>query len=1119
MTVRRRMMFVASPLVLALLVALAACAEGQSGPGQKSSAGRDTVDRDYGSELPRFPLKDPAESHRALVPRPGFRVDLVAAEPLIRSPVAIEFDEDGRLYVAEFPEYNQYAGANPNQTLRGCVRLLEDTRGGGVYDKSTLFAENVPMATSLACWDGGVYVGSPPDLLYLKDTNADGKADVRRVVLTGFGTDRGQEGMLNSFHWGLDNRFHVSTSLDGGSVRRADHEAARSVSVRGYGLLFNPRDETFELSGGVGQHGMCLDDWGRTYVCGNSDPFHLVMYDSRYIARNPHLHAPAAAINVAPAGKYTKLHRISPIEPWRSLRTRLRSQGLVPGSDEGGSPAGFFTGATGVTVYRGDAFPAECHGNLFLGEVSNNLVHRAIPEPHGVLVTARSVEVGREFLASRDGYVRPVQLANAPDGCLWVVDMYRELIEGAAFLPPQILKHMDVSSGADRGRLWRIAPEGYAPRIPRLAKATTAELVALLEHANGWHRDTASRLIYQRQDRSAIVPLRRLVAESKRPIARVHALGSLAGLRAIEPADVLAALNDPDSRVREHALILGEPFARDSEPIQGRMLQMVDETDPMVRYQLAFSLGALPAARASSALIALAVRDGADPWMRLAILSSVTGCTGAVFERLAEDAGFRASRHGRTFLAELAGQTGATDRPADLTRILRVLDGPLAADKVLSRKIVMAMLNTDSVRFRARLSEKRNDRVQALLHEVLAEARATAVDARKSAVTRTTAVRSLRFTSWTDAQEILTALLAPSEPLIVQTEAVSTLAQFDVLQVPDILIRGWRQMSPKLRATAAEAFFSRPAWVVAFLDAVEKGTIGRADVEPARLDLLKSYPDAAIRERAARLFAGAQARRQDVVAAYQKALTLKGDPARGKAVFTQQCSTCHRLEGVGQQVGAELSAIRNRGLEAVLLNILDPNREVLPQFLNYVLATTNGARPHRHDHCRDGQQPDHPPARRSRGDHPSPPDRGAAQYGSLLHARGPGEADRRAGNGGSARLPGYDQVKVWKDAVHAVSPGTKEAHMLTRSFSEGNGRRASPTLRVSMCKPANSPCRRHRVFLRRIPAPCARPRIPDSFPFWNPESRIGNLSLIAAARQVRVFLGRIPAPCAHLGEP
>lgn len=475
-------------LVAAVVAAIFALAAG--GGGDEPPSKKDAADKDYAAELPRIPPKTPDEAQKAFVVRPGFRVELAAAEPLLRSPVAMDFDEDGRLYVAEFPEYNEYAGTKPHG--KGCLRLLEDPDGDGDYDRSILFAENVPMASAVACWDGGVYVGSAPDLLYLKDTDGDGKADVRRVVFTGFGKDRAGEGMLNSFRWGPDNRFHISTSIDGGDVRRAGRTEAKTVSVRGHGFLFDPRGETFELTGGGGQHGMGRDDWGRTYVCGNSDPFHLVMYDSRYLVRNPYLQAPPAAVNIAPAGKYTKLYRVSPVEPWRALRTRLRSQGIVPGSDEGGTPSGFFTGGTGVTVYRGDAFPPQFRGNLFVGDVSNNVVHRALPVPDGVLVVARGAEEGRDFLASRDNSFRPVQMANGPDGCLWIIDMSRELIEGAAFLPPQILKHMDVGSGVDRGRIWRVVPEGHRPNVRGVGRATTAELVALLEHPNGWHRDTAS---------------------------------------------------------------------------------------------------------------------------------------------------------------------------------------------------------------------------------------------------------------------------------------------------------------------------------------------------------------------------------------------------------------------------------------------------------------------------------------------------------------------------------------------------------------------------------------------------------------------------------------------------
>jgi len=933
MTMDRTPRYVAA--VVGAVFALAAVGRGDEPQSKKESA-----DQDYAALLPRMPLKGAAEAQKAFVVRPGFRVELAAAEPLLRSPVAMDFDEDGRLYVAEFVEYNEYAGTKPHG--KGCVRLLEDTDGDGVYDRSIVFAANVPMAAAVACWDNGVFVGSAPDLLYLKDTDGDGKADVRRVVFTGFGQDRGGEGMLNSFRWGLDNRFHVATSLDGGDVRRADRTEAKTVSVRGRGFVFDPRGQTFELSGGGGQHGMGRDDWGRTYVCGNSDPFQLVMYDSRYLVRNPFLQAPPAVVNVAPAGKYTKLYRVSPVEPWRALRTRLRTQRLVYGSDEGGSPSGFFTGGTGVTVYRGDAFPPEFRGNLFVGDVANNVVHRAVAVPDGVRVTARSAEEGREFLASRDTFFRPVQMANGPDGCLWIIDMYRELIEGAAFLPPQILKHMDADSGFDRGRIWRVVPEGHKPDMRRVSKATTAELVALLEHQSGWHRDTASRLLYQRQDRSAIPLLQHLAAHAKTPLGRTHALAALAGLGALGPDLVLAALADPEPRVREHALRLAEPFCQVDARVQDRLEEMAGDPDPLVRYQAAFSLGELPGTKPANALAALAVRDGADSWMRVAILSSASGCAGELFRRLAGNADFRLAPQGRAFLIRLAAQSGVASRPDDLAAVLQAVDGPLAGDQALCRDIVSALLLRLPTAAQARLTGAGGGKVGVILAGLLADARTTAADLKKPAASRAGAVRSLRFAPFNDVRTLLADLLALRQPLAVQTAAIETLASFEDVRVASLLLQGWPGMSPKLRATATEALFTRPAWIGAFLDAVEKGTLGRADVDLARLDLLKKYPVAVVRERAAKIFASGLARRQDVVAVYQKALQRDGDRERGKAVFKANCASCHNLEGVGQQVGADLSAVRDRGRDAVLLNILDPNREVKPQFQSYVLVTTSG---------------------------------------------------------------------------------------------------------------------------------------------------------------------------------
>lgn len=898
-------------------------------------------DQDFSAELPRIPANEPSEAVKTFKLRPGFRIELVASEPLIRSPVALDFDENGRMFVVEYPEYNQYA--NADFKTRGRVRMLEDTDGDGRFDKATTYVDNLNFAVALACYDGGIFVGAVPDILYCKDTNGDGVADIRTPIFTGFGKDHAGEGMLNSFRWGLDNRFHVATSGAGGSVRPSEPKDAKSVSVRGQGFLFNPRNQTFELTSGGGQHGMTMDDWGRTFVCANSDPIHYVMYNGRYLARNPFVQAPAAAVNIAAGGKYTKLFRISPNEPWRVLRTRLRSQKAVPGSDEGGQPSGFFTGASGITVYRGNAWPEEYRGNIFVGEVSGNLVYRARLEENGIGLTAHRADPDVEFLASTDNWFRPVQFANAPDGTLYVIDFYRELIEGAAFLPPQILKHLDVSAGVERGRIYRIVPDGFKqPKAPRLGPATTAELVALLEHPNGWHRDTASRLLFQRQNPAAVAPLKKLAAESRSPLGRVHALYALDGMRALDVGQALAALNDVEPRAREHALRLTEKF-NNVPAVETKFNELVNDPEWRVRYQLAFSLGALPDQVPSRALSALALREAADPWFRLAILSSASQCGGDVFRLLMADPKFRLSEQGRGFLTTLAMQVGAAGRANDLAAVVKEIDDLPETEKKLAQEIVRNLVSKQSAGARQRLSSVISGKASAILNELLRDARKSAADPKQTPEKRAAAIRALDLVSFEEVQSLFVDALALRQPQPVQLAALETLARFEHRAVPELLLNAWPELSPQLRATATETLLSRPAWINAFLDAVEQGQIKTGDVDPARVALLQASTDERIRTRAAKLFAGTKLnKRQDVVNAYQGALQMKGDVVKGKAIFKKDCSACHRLEGVGDAAGADLSAIRDRGLEAVMLNILDPNREVKPQYLSYNLVTDSG---------------------------------------------------------------------------------------------------------------------------------------------------------------------------------
>ena len=905
-------------------------------------SGPDTIDR-LASELPRVAPREPLDSLKQIQIRDGFHVELAAAEPLVRDPVAVDFDENGRMYVVQLPEYNAYVVKGFQDS--GSIRMLEDTDGDGRYDRSTVFADKLDYPTAVACWDGGLFVGAAPDLLFLKDTNGDGKADERRVVFTGFGKDKAGEAHLNSIRWGFDNRFHFSTNLSGGDIRIGDDTKSKPVSARGRGFVFDPRDTSrFELTSGGGQHGLSMDNWGHKFVCSNSVPAQMLMYDDRYLMRNPLARAAAAAVDIAPAGKFTRLFRISPDEPWRKLRTRLRKDGKFRGSAEGGTPFGFFTGATGITIYRGDAWPKEYRGNLLVGDVANNLIYRATLQQDGLRLVAHRADKGAEFLASSDIWFRPVQMANAPDGTLYVLDIYRELIEGAAFLPPEFLKYIDPISGNDRGRILRIAPDGFQNSKPlRLGDASTVELVALLNHPNGWHRDTASRLIYQRQDRTAITPLRALADKASTPEGRMTALYSLNGLDALDESIVVSALSDSDPLVRAHALRLAESFAPDSSAIVAQMCVMTADKDLRVRYQLAFSLGAVSSRATNSALARLVLMDGSNSWMRLAVFTSLHDGAGRVFRELSGNHAFLATRHGQDLLAAIAEQIGTANRQDEIAEVINTLERLPASNKSLAQRLVESLVKNQRGENRQKILAAADGKAGQFLAELLATAKASAIDERAPMAKRVESISSLKLAPFDEVHSLLAGLLDLRQAGDIQSAALKTLGDFSDDRVARIILPSWRGYSPAVRAEATETLLSRPAWIASFLDAVEQGKVGRGDIDPARVSILKKHPDDRIAKRASKLFGDVGlSKRADIVSRYESALTVPGDAARGKQVFKTNCSACHKLEGIGTEVGADLKAVRNRGMSAVMLNILDPNREVKPIFLTYVAITVDG---------------------------------------------------------------------------------------------------------------------------------------------------------------------------------
>jgi len=930
------------------LLAVAALLGGAAIPADPPAAPaeEDPEKQDYAAELPRIaptPAATALETFRTL---PGFHLEQVVAEPLVRDPVALAFDADGRLFVVEMCDYSEQ-----DKDFLGNVRLLEDRDEDGRFETSTLFAEKLSWPTAITCFDGGVFVGAAPDIWYLKDNDGDGRADVRRRAFTGFGRDNVQ-GLLNSFHWGLDDRIHGATSSSGGAVVPCDENGepragVAPVRLGGRDFAFNPRTLEIEATSGGAQHGMCFDDWGRKFVCSNSDHIQLVMFDERYVARNPYLAAPSPRLNIAADGPQAEVYRISPVEPWRIVRTRLRVSKKVPGIVEGGGrAAGYFTGATGVTIYRGGAWPEAFRGNAFVGDVGGNLVHRKLLADNGVEQIARRADEGVEFVASTDIWFRPAQFANAPDGTLYIADVYREVIEHPASLPPMIKKHLDLTSGRDRGRIYRVVPDGFQqPKLPRLSVASTAEFVATLAHANGWQRDTASRLLFERQDAAAVEPLRQLALGALLPQARMHALYALAGQNALPAETLLLRLADEHPRVREHAVRLAERALGESPELRWKLASMASDDDVRVRFQLALSAGGLPLEERLPVLMRIAQRDAADRWLRLAIQSSLGEGAGAMLAQLLADEVLRRSEGGRALAAAFAEQVGRQRQPQELAALADSLtklppeDQPLVA--ALLRGVAASLPSVGALR--DTFATAGASQIDAVLSSLVEQAQAVAVDENREATERAAAIADLTFGSFETVAPFVVAFIDQRQPQVVQRAALAALARFDRPEVAARLIELWPTMLPALRNEASEILFARAERIVAVLDAVDAGTLQAADLDPVRLKLLATHADAAIRERVAKLLAAApSAERAEIIAAYRPALEMSGDIERGKVVFQKICAACHKLEGVGHEIAPNLATIQNRGAEAILLNVLDPNREVNPQFVNYVLVTDDG---------------------------------------------------------------------------------------------------------------------------------------------------------------------------------
>jgi putative membrane-bound dehydrogenase-like protein len=1004
-------------------------------------------------DFPSTPPVEPTSAAKTFHVLDGFEMQLIAAEPLVTDPVAITYDADGRAFVCEMNDYpytdkasHKPSQENPTDAHIGKVRLLTDTDGDGTFDKATVFADGLSWPTGAACWKGGIFITATPDVWYLKDTNDDGVADVRQKVFTGF-KKLNVQAVMNNPIWGLDHRIYIAGGSNGGEIQRVPGSESvmpipsdfKPLPIKRNDFSFDPSTGDVRLESGGARFGNTFDDWGNRFLCNIRNPCQHVVLPYRYLARNPYLVVPSALNDCAEAGDQLPVYRTSPPEPWREFRAKrwVQEGSHLPKSELVG--AGVVTSSSGITVYRGDAYPKEYRDFAFVADVAGNLFYRMKLVPDGVTFKAVQVDGNKNFCTSDDLWFRPVNFVNAPDGCLHVCDMYREVIEHPWSIPDDIHTAVDLLRGRDRGRIWRLTPRrsvvppsggsdkapakaGTTKRItPKLSQASTTDLVALLDHPNAWHRETAQRLLFEWQDKAAVEPLRELVKSGKTEQGRITAFWSLASTmffgnpRRIEECALLMSdweklnklvLHDDPAlmslaktgglstegyklvselasdvsphmraqviKVFAHALF-GSRKLEDHYELRSLAEKSFQDEDASVRFVAALSHTSIWSPASFPALGDLCVRDKNDPWMITSCKFAASSFPFQTIVRILASDQVPASESLQDLVEQLAMVIGADRSEPNGNQ------GYYLADYLASRShvdvvalrclkgFVQGLRRTSSTLGEVVMTDEpqmKNSRVSGWLREVGAFVIREAAREKADPQTRSIAITLLPdFLEITKALKVLGNNLTPDKPSDIQLTTLDTLGSYREPAVADMLIDAWPKMTPALRDKATTILLSRTDRIAKLLDAIEAKKITPAQLSVAAKATLGRQKTPALAERIAKLIgdgstsnrkavietyltamqgsdAGTPARKESVVAG--KSARITGDATRGAKVYETACMVCHKFADKGNDVGPHLGTIKAWTAEQLVTNILDPNREVSPNFSLYLVETNDG---------------------------------------------------------------------------------------------------------------------------------------------------------------------------------
>ena len=956
------------------------------------------------------PLSPEESASRMRLPD-GFRIELVASEPLIQEPSCIAFDEYGRLFVTELHGYNvegeldvvelnktgkldrevrrlrwEFIGGEVAEKAKqlqfGKLKLLTDKDGDGRMDSAEVWADDLPPAYGVIPAHGGVVVVAAPDILFFADRDGDGKADVRKTIFTGF-HKREMERGINNPRRGPDNWIYVGAGGHGGTIRRPesiyddDAKELPPVELSHSDFRINLVLREIEpVTGRVGTFGLAMNDVGDRFPCSGGQPaVYALPMDYKLLARNPWVKTPSMNYNAA---NYNSGFRISDPHPWRVQRRSDPAWIKFYGNRE--TDSNYFTGGCGGEIYNADVFPKQYRGNFFYCEPSLNIVHRCELTRDGAGYQARRAagEEESEFLASTDQWFRPMNLRTGSDGALYIVDMYREIIEDYSAIPRFLQQQYGLDRGRDKGRIWRLIANDV-PSAKSLVSFTAGlrfvhhlsseKLVELLESPNVWNRNAAQRLLlenYDRRGRPRILMdfdvgavLRKLLRETRSPLARIHALHLLSNIDQMQDSDLSMALADSDYRVRLHGLKLLSHRLPSGEQ-RSAIAAMTDDVDAAVRLHIPFTNPGIATLRN------LAKQHGTERWMDAAILSSV-GDPGDLLAQilsetqasdgerrlihpLAATVAGRGDSEAISTMLELITKCDDTTTEACLEGLLvglsrghkrvQIADEKLLGLVQLLRQEISPEVFLLAARVGAKVVDPTDSFGQTLFDRTTTVA--TAADGKLDA--RAAAVSILADAPFESLATVAGDMLDSRQPLELQQAAIESVGRSSAPGVAALLLNGWEGYTPNIRKLIVKALLARKSHAASLLDAVESNIVRASELSATQQEQLKTDSIPSIAERAKKLFALSVTDEMvaSLIGEYTKALAGDHDAANGKVVFDKTCLNCHKLGDAGHEVGPALGSIINKPDEAILADMLDPSSKIDSEFTSYSVVTETG---------------------------------------------------------------------------------------------------------------------------------------------------------------------------------